>query len=286
MSDALAFFDKHLGEFISERYPQDTALNQAIAYALGGGGKRVRPICTILSCEALGGSREQSLSGALAVEMVHAYSLIHDDLPCIDNDALRRGRPTVHIAFGEATALLAGDALLTDSFHVLAESSGSPTADQAKLRQTAELSRAAGSKGMVMGQCLDLYWTDRTGASKDILDMIHLKKTGALLGAACALGAIAGGANMQTQQIFRKFGENIGLAFQILDDLLDDSEGIGKSQGKDAAANKLTYLKMMSPTEARKVANILTDNAIASIKPCCRSDEIIRFANALLSRKN
>jgi geranylgeranyl pyrophosphate synthase len=286
MESIRSYFDDYMRGFIAEQYPPTNDLNRAVAYALEGTGKRVRPIYALLSCQSLGGDLIQALPCALAVEMIHSYSLIHDDLPCMDNDSLRRGRATTHIAFGEALALLAGDALLTDAFQVLLLTEQSTIGALLKLRQAAELSSAAGSKGMVLGQCLDLHWTDRAGADKEILDTIHLKKTGCLIGAACAMGAVAAGADVETEQNFREFGMRIGLAFQIYDDLLDGDEQTGKSKGKDANANKLTYLRMMSANEARDAAKALTESAISLVQTQGRADDLIKFSSALLLREN
>jgi geranylgeranyl pyrophosphate synthase len=244
----------------------------------------------MLSADAFGHWRKAILP-SIAVEMVHIYSLVHDDLPCMDNDDLRRGRPTAHIKFDEASALLAGDAILADSFALLTspELFADPDAEfttQQRLEMTSELARSSGSRGMCLGQALDLHWTARDGATKQILDELHLHKTGELLGASCALGAIAGGADRRIVQKFRSFGLSVGLAFQIMDDVIDVKSETGKTPGKDLAAKKLTYLRFMSAEEAAAVARSITQNAIKDLTQTGLAiDKLITFAVNLLERE-
>jgi geranylgeranyl pyrophosphate synthase len=285
MDSLKAFFDDHFAAFVQSEYGSDDDLNRAVAYALAGQGKRIRPLITLLSCESLGAPVNDALAAAIAVEMVHTYSLVHDDLPAMDNDSLRRGRATTHIVFGDALALLAGDGLLTDAFQVLLGDQNAAMTLERRAKQACELAMAAGVRGMVGGQAQDIHWTGRDGATSQILDSIHMGKTGALLGAAAAMGAIAGGGNGDVANAYRQFGQKIGLAFQILDDLLDGAVGTGKSQGKDASTNKLTYLRMMSHDEARMVASDLTSAAIAGIGRFGASERLVGFADKLLSRK-
>lgn len=283
MSALGRLFDEHLVRSLKARYAGTNAVDDAVRYVMEGGGKRVRPMLCLLSAEAVGGAPERALDAAFAVELVHTYSLVHDDLPCMDNDDLRRGKPTAHKVFGDANALLAGDALLTDAFSVLA-ADPDPTKGLALVR---ELALAAGGSGMVLGQSLDLHWTARQGASQTVLDEIHLKKTGYLLGAATAMGALAGGASPELASRFRQFGRRTGLAFQILDDLLDDSAGTGKSSGKDQASGKLTYLSLMTREDARRAADRHTAAALREIAvPGVKSDALVAYAEALLTRKS
>jgi len=218
-------------------------LHEAMRYAVFGEGKRVRPILVRAACQAAGGDPEQVVEPACALELVHTYSLAHDDLPALDNDTLRRGRPTVHVAYDEPLAILAGDALLTEAFAVL----GAFPAGEAFASRRAEACRlvavAIGSRGMVGGQAEDL---EATGGLPNAtrLDRIHRAKTGALIGAAVELGALLAGADDPRRQAFAGFGERLGLLFQIADDILDvtgSAATLGKSPGKDAAAGKLTY---------------------------------------------
>lgn len=278
------------------RYGGSDPLSRAVRYALEGEGKRVRPILCLLAAKALCKSRFQPgdvMPAALALEMVHTYSLVHDDLPTMDNDDLRRGRPTVHKVFDEAEALLAGDSLLTDAFGLLADPEtymGFPSSLPASIRvgMVAELAQASGGQGMVLGQSQDLYWTGRSGAQADHLTFIHLRKTGRLLGAAAAIGAMSQGAAENQIRAFRTFGEQLGLAFQITDDLLDDSITTGKSAGKDSATGKLTYLSHMGRSEAKIEAELATSKSLAALAaaevPNHQSDDLATFAQLLLQR--
>lgn len=204
------------------------------------------------------------MNAAMALEMVHAYSLVHDDLPCMDDDSMRRGRKTAHIMFDEPLALLAGDGLLTDAFGILTQDAvrwDSVEDLRVASQMVAELSQACGSRGMVWGQALDLFWTARDGAVLSDLIDIHSTKTAWLLGASCALGAIAAQAPVDTVDRMRLFGRYVGLAFQIVDDLIDCSEATGKTAGKDAQVGKVTYLKILGADRARQIASDLTASA-------------------------
>jgi len=244
----------------------DTAgkLRKAMEHSLFAGGKRLRPALCLAAGELVGGRREDVLPGACALEMVHTYSLIHDDLPSMDNDELRRGKPTCHVAFGEATAILAGDALLTEAFGVLASSHAE--ADRVR-RAIAILSSAAGAEGMVGGQQLDL---DGEGAEASVerASAIHEKKTAALIRAAVLVGGVlAGASNVELEELGR-YGQSLGLAFQVADDVLDHTstaEEMGKSPGKDADQGKLTYVAAVGLKAARKHARALSHEAVAAL---------------------
>ncbi|MDQ3230724.1 MAG: polyprenyl synthetase family protein [Pseudobdellovibrionaceae bacterium] len=244
-------------------YSAPTRLHAACRYALAGQGKRIRPLLAMAATEAVGSSWEKALPAAMALEFVHTYSLVHDDLPCMDDDDLRRGRATTHKVFDEATALLVGDALLTDAMGLLLETPDVPSATLVELVKT--LSLAAGGRGMVYGQDLDMHWTGRSGFTAEDLDAIHLNKTGALIAAACALGGLVGQAAPDVVEGLRTFGSQLGLAFQIIDDLLDNSGTTGKSQGKDADSGKLTYLSLMPHDEAHARAERLTEEALQNL---------------------
>ncbi len=275
-------FNKALDQHIEFHYSGNDSVTEAIKYALKAGGKRVRPALCLMTAKALGGDPEQAIPAALAIEFVHTYSLVHDDLPCMDNDDLRRGKPTTHKVYGEAQALLAGDALLTDAFNVLASQSQPSTG-----RMVKELASAAGGHGMVLGQSLDLYWTARAGASRLDLDRIHTLKTGRLLGCSAALGALAVDAPMSTVERLRRFGEGLGLAFQITDDLLDETCNTGKSVGKDRESGKLTYLAMMAPDLARQAAKSISSAAIQELDGILTGTSDLRqFALWLLGRSS
>jgi geranylgeranyl pyrophosphate synthase len=264
-------------------YPETTRLHAACRYALAGQGKRIRPLLAMAAAEAVGGAWHKALSAAMAVEFIHTYSLVHDDLPCMDDDDLRRGRATTHKVFDEATALLVGDALLTDAFQILLQTPDVPASILVELVKT--LSEAAGGRGMVYGQDLDMHWTGRSGFTAQDLDAIHSNKTGALIAAACALGGLSAGASQDKADHLKTFGFKLGLAFQIIDDLLDDSETTGKSLGKDAESGKLTYLSLMPKEEARSRAERLTEEALRELRSFGDRGAVLhRLAHKLLER--
>ena len=244
-----------------ETVPMD--LHEAMRYATLGGGKRLRACLVYATGEALGATPEALDPPAAAVELIHAYSLVHDDLPCMDDDDMRRGRPSCHKAFGEATALLAGDALQTQAFAVLA--AAETLSPHARMRMVEELARASGSLGMAGGQALDL----KAGpvATIEVLEERHGRKTGALMHAAVRLGALA--ATPEIPSALDDYGRALGLAFQIADDLLD-VEGVavvvGKTIGADAAAGKATFASVLGVKEARRRARDLYENGLASLR--------------------
>jgi geranylgeranyl diphosphate synthase type II len=245
-----------------------TALHRAMRYSVMGGGKRLRPALVISACRAVGGRVDDAMPAACAVELIHAYSLIHDDLPSMDDDDYRRGKPSCHKAFGEATAILAGDALLTLAFELIA----AHTRDATRARDLIlELSRAAGHDGMVGGQMLDIEAEDNNREhTLEQVRAIHTRKTGALIRGAVRLGALAGGARPQPLEALSAFGENIGVAFQIADDVLDltaTQEALGKTAGKDAAQGKATYPAVLGIEHSRQMAAELIDEALESLTP-------------------
>lgn len=251
-------------EGLSSDCPQ--RLRESIGYSLLGPGKRLRPVLCLLACEALGGNREKALPFAAALEMIHCYSLIHDDLPAMDDDDLRRGRPTNHIQFDEATAILAGDGLQALAFETLVRS---PLTSEQLVRGVNVLARAAGSEGMVAGQVDDL-WAEKVGGGADLLSAIHARKTGAMIRASVQLGAIAAGANQTDFDNLTHYGEIIGVAFQIADDLLDvesTSENTGKRTGKDQERGKLTFPGIHGIEPSRQMARQLVGQAIALVQP-------------------
>jgi geranylgeranyl diphosphate synthase, type II len=240
-------------------------LKEAMEYSFFSEGKRIRPCLAIAACEAMDGTIDDVLPFACAVEMIHAYSLIHDDLPCMDNDDLRRGRPTCHKVFGEAIALLAGDGLLTEAFRVMSEPRNSSLSRSATARIIFEIASASGACGMVAGQAMDVAYEDRQG-SKGILQYIHRNKTSALIRASVIAGAIAGHAKSRQLKSFRIYGESIGLAFQIRDDLLDvegDEAEVGKKLKKDD--KKQTYVKHYGVAASKRRMTSLVDKAISSV---------------------
>jgi len=257
--------DSRMEEYLSLGADCPDDLLESMKYSLLGGGKRLRPLLVMLACDACGGNLEIALPAACAVEMVHTYSLIHDDLPAMDDDALRRGRPTAHVKFGESTAILAGDALLTLAFEVLVREV-SP-ADVAAAC-CADLASGAGAVGMVAGQVADLQAQDSGEATLEELEAIHRRKTGRLMCAAVTMGARIAGADSDTLQSLTHYGKCVGLAFQIADDLLDvngEEIRMGKGVRKDADLGKLTYPALLGKKESRRRAEELIDDACRSI---------------------
>jgi len=235
-------------------------LHKAMRYSLFAGGKRLRPAVALAACRAVGGRDDDALTAACALEMLHTYSLIHDDLPSIDDDSLRRGRPTCHVRFGEATAILAGDALQTHAFLVLARHT---PRTEAIAPLVLELAEAAGTSGMVGGEIADI---EAEGEPPDVavVEGIHRRKTAALFRAAAGMGGVAGGAGDETLQALRVYGEWLGLAFQIVDDVLDvtsDPATLGKSAGKDHAARKMTFPSAAGIDESQRRARACADAA-------------------------
>ena len=246
-------------------------IHRAVRYSLFAGGKRIRPLLVLAAGEAVGGAPAHLMPMACAVEMIHTYSLIHDDLPAMDNDDLRRGKPTSHKVFGEAIAILAGDALLTRAFHLLAEVPADATVDASRrrLRAMAILGHAAGTTGLIGGQVADLEAEGRDVSIGELQDL-HRAKTGALLRACVVAGAVLGGAGEEDLDRLDKYGETIGLAFQVVDDVLDATESaaqLGKTAGKDAAAGKATYVRAVGLEGARAISGGLLSEARAAIAP-------------------
>ncbi len=289
-SETIELFSHVFKNFVGRNWSnRESRLHQAIRYCLSGEGKRIRANFTLLVCESYGRGCRQAFSSALAVEMVHAYSLAHDDLPCMDNDDFRRGRPSLHRAFDECTALLAGDAILTDAMRVLVDDELFPDAafvavpDRVKLVR--ELTAAAGGQGMVYGQDMDMHWTGRGDCDVQTLETIHRLKTGALIGAACAMGAIAVGAPLDHVERWRKFGVSVGLAFQAIDDAIDGNETTGKTPNKDKNQKKLTYMTLFAADDVLALAREKTNEAINLIPGNVSADRLINFVGHLLSRQ-
>jgi geranylgeranyl diphosphate synthase type II len=267
-------------------------LAMAMRHSVLGGGKRLRPVLCVMAVEACGGALEAALPAACALEMVHTYSLIHDDLPAMDDDDLRRGRPTCHKAFDEATAILAGDALLTLAFEVVARE---VRPGQAALRCVRILAEAAGPSGMVAGQMADLQAEGRTeaeGRAADAtlaaLEAIHRRKTGALLRAPLTMGAAIAEASEPRAEALDRYGRAVGLAFQIVDDLLDvqgDESKLGKRVGKDSELGKWTYPRFLGVDGSRRRARQLAEEAVDALEPFGpRGDSLRGLALALLER--
>jgi geranylgeranyl diphosphate synthase type II len=278
--------DKALDGFLPRASTKPATIHRAMRYSLFAGGKRMRPVMCIATAEACGGKAEAALPAACAVECVHTYSLIHDDLPCMDDDDLRRGRPTSHKVFGEGVAVLAGDALLTQAFEILA--SAKPTARHPIAAMIRELAAAAGSLKLVAGQVADLEGEGKE-ATRGELRFIHERKTAAMIEASLRLGAMSANATPARVAALTDFGRNLGLAFQVIDDILDvtqTSEKLGKSAGKDVSAGKTTYPSVIGLEASRKEARKLTSAAMKALTPFgSKAARLREIADYLLARE-
>jgi len=263
---------------------------EAMHYSLFAGGKRLRPILCLAGAEAVGGDPGEALPVACALEMIHTYSLIHDDLPAMDDDDLRRGHPTCHKQFDEATAILAGDGLLTEAFRIMAEAASKFEGREVMLLEVIQLiGQAAGYQGMVGGQMLDLEAEGKQVSLKE-LETIHRLKTGALLTASVRAGALVGGGSRAEVTVLTSYGEKFGLVFQITDDLLDvegEAVEMGKSPGMDAKKGKATYPALLGVDKAREWARRLMEEAIAGLAPLGERAEPLReIGRYLLVRRS
>jgi farnesyl diphosphate synthase len=268
MGGVQAEVEDALSDFLPAAHLVPTKLHEAMRYTVLGGGKRVRPLLVYASGALFGADPKALARAACALEMIHAYSLVHDDMPCMDDDALRRGKPTVHVAYDEATALLVGDALQAQAFEVLASSDSLPPARLVGMLRL--LAEAAGSGGMCGGQAIDL---DSVGIALNLeqLERMHQLKTGALLRASVLLGALCGKELAATElDALKAYSKAVGLAFQVVDDVLDataDSATLGKTAGKDAADNKPTYVSILGLEESKALAQQLRREAHAALAP-------------------
>ncbi len=286
-----ALVDSALQQLFQPPLAHMQRLYQAMGYSVMNGGKRVRPLLVFASCEAVGGRAEQAVDAACAVELIHAYSLVHDDLPAMDNDAWRRGQPTTHVAFDEAYAILAGDALQALAFEVLCRNphNNAPNADT-RLRMLQILAGAAGAAGMVGGQAIDLSATGQQ-IDQQHLEQMHRHKTGALIRASVLLGALASGnADQQSMAQLSDYADAIGLAYQVQDDILDivsDSQTLGKTQGSDQQQDKSTYPKLLGLDAARAYALQLRDQALDALQQLPASaDQLRQIANYIVARQS
>ncbi|MBE6603192.1 MAG: polyprenyl synthetase family protein [Ruminococcaceae bacterium] len=288
LAENAAKTEQELVRLTSESDADFAPVLEALRYSLlAPRAKRIRPALVLEFCRLFGGEDQAALPAAAAVEMVHTYSLIHDDLPCMDNDDLRRGRPTCHVAHGEATALLAGDALLTYAFEVLAQNAA--MGDRAVREAVLTLSSLAGVFGMIGGQIIDLAGEKRK-LPEELLLKLHNNKTGALMVASATLGCLAAGLTLSDPRTMaaRRYAKGIGLAFQIVDDVIDattDSETAGKSVGSDEKQNKTTFLCYYTPKEALAYAKRVTDAAKAEISSYEGSEFLQALADKLIERK-
>jgi geranylgeranyl diphosphate synthase type II len=280
--------DASLEMMLQNSEPSKT-LARAMKYSLMAGGKRIRPVLCLAACEAVNGSTENALTAACALEMIHTYSLIHDDLPAMDDDELRRGKATCHIAFDEATAILAGDALLTLAFEMLASA---PVADGSKatrwLKVIRLISEAAGYRGMVQGQMLDIA-SEGCNLSADELENIHRLKTGALIETSIACGALLGGANHRQRDLLNNYARKIGLAFQVADDILNvegNPELMGKSAGTDSLRKKSTYPSVLGIQASREFAEKLVQESLQALETFDKQADPLRDIAKYIIERN
>ena len=280
--------DKELDRVLPTVSVKPSLIHESVRYSIFAGGKRIRPILCLMTFEMLSANDIKiAMAQACALEMIHTYSLIHDDLPAMDNDDLRRGKPTNHKKFDEATAILAGDALLTFAFEHLATEVINP---QTAIKSIQCLSKAIGTKGMIGGQVMDMQGEKNNNPTLDDVEQIHLRKTGALLQASMVLGAIAAEADAKTIKIIQDIGAKLGCAFQIADDILDlesSPEKLGKSVKKDLQVNKITYPRIMGIENSKIKANDLIKEACQLLSTFGnKSDHLKSLANYIIDRKN
>ena len=256
--------DEALGRYLPAANDHPKAIHEAVRYSVFAGGKRLRPILILAAAEAAGGEIDQALQAAAAIELIHTYSLIHDDLPAMDDDDFRRGRPTCHKVYGDAMAILAGDALLTEAFILLSREPASGQVDAAaRLNVIHEIAQAAGSRGMVGGQVVDILQEDRE-VDLATLQYLHTHKTGALIRACLRVGGILASAGPEQMEALSRYGERVGLAFQIVDDILDlegDLAALGKRAGSDLRKKKATFPALLGLEESRRRAQHLAVEA-------------------------
>lgn len=281
--------DDYLRKYISEKKSEQDCpkdLRDAMSYALIGSGKRIRPILSLAAYEAAGGKSDTMIPIAASLELVHTYSLIHDDLPSMDDDDFRRNKPAVHKVFGEGTAILAGDALLTDAFHMISRSKASPDVLIIIIR---ELAHAGGPEGMVGGQTVDLLLEGKKAGKRDLL-YIHTHKTGALIRASVRIGAIMANASPSKLKALTEYGEKVGLAFQVVDDILDitgTQEELGKATGADSARGKNTYPSAFGLKQSHRMAETLIKDSLNAVKIFEKKAEpLAEIARYILARRN
>jgi geranylgeranyl diphosphate synthase type II len=269
LSSRKELVDKKLLKYLLKSKNDLSKLHESMLYSVMAGGKRLRPVLCIASCEVLGGEIEKALPVACAIEMIHTYSLIHDDLPSMDDDLLRRGKPTNHSVYGEALAILAGDALLTDAFYFMVDEGISSGLKPALLVNVIkDIAKASGSRGMVGGQAIDLSLEGSKEVTIEMSERAHSLKTGALIEVSVMTGARIGGANSKELYQLNSYSKALGLAFQIMDDVLDIEGGgeIGKNRGGDARKKKATYPSLIGLENAKRMAEQLTKDAVGALE--------------------
>ena len=289
LDEYVEIINNYLETTIGECNFGEEIVHSAMKYSLGIGGKRIRPVLVLEFCRICGGDIIKALPFAAAIEMVHTYSLIHDDLPCMDNDDMRRGMPSCHKKYGEEYALLAGDGLLTRAFGVIAESDIAKQMPEVAVKAIAKLSALAGMNGMIGGQVVDLRNEDKP-CSLDVLKTMDSLKTGALIRCSAILGVLAGMGTKEQLECATEYADNLGHAFQIVDDILDvigDEKELGKPIGSDADSNKSTYVSILGIDKSKEYANELTNKAISALDIFSEEKEFLKaLALSLISRKN
>ncbi|MCC0650246.1 polyprenyl synthetase family protein [Clostridioides sp. ZZV15-6598] len=268
LKEKASFIEDVLKDYMPKEEGYQKTVIEAMNYSLSAGGKRLRPILTLEACKVVGGNEEEAIPFAIAIEMIHTYSLIHDDLPALDNDDLRRGRPTNHKVYGEAMGILAGDALLNYAFEVMLAGSINKENPEKYLKAINEIAKGAGIYGMIGGQVVDVE-SENKQIEKEKLDYIHMNKTAAMMVGCMRAGATIGGANSEQMEEITKYAKNIGLSFQIVDDILDivgDEAKLGKKVGSDIENHKSTYPSLLGLDKSKEIAHNLIDEAKKSIE--------------------
>ena len=287
LKQKIDYVEKLLIDYMPKEEGYQETIMKAMNYSLSAGGKRLRPILTLESCKAVGGDIKDAIPFAMAIEMIHTYSLIHDDLPALDNDDLRRGKPTNHKVFGEAMATLAGDSLLNYAYEIMLSSSINKENPNKYLKAIYEIAKHAGIYGMIGGQVVDVESENKI-IDKDKLDFIHLNKTAAMIVGCMRAGAIIGDASEDDLEKITKYAENIGLSFQIVDDILDiigDEEKLGKPIGSDIENHKSTYPSLLGLDKSRQIARELREEGKSSIKDLPSEREFLnQLGDYIISR--
>lgn len=288
MEEYLDLINSRLDSYLTMPGSEYDEVVEAMRYSVMNAGKRIRPILTLEFCRINGGDVEDALPFACGLEMIHCYSLIHDDLPCMDDDDLRRGKPSCHKVYGEAVALLAGDALLTKAFEVMSGSRLAQTNPKAAVLCISQMASYAGQDGMVGGQVIDLATEGHPDIAPELLSKIHLLKTSALIQAGCKMGAIAAEASCELVKNAEEYGKNLGLAFQIVDDILDeigDEAELGKPIGSDRENHKTTFITLQGMEQAEKLAEEYTQKALSCVKKYKDCEFLEELTLSMLTRK-
>ena len=286
LKEQIKFTDGYLDKYLAEKDNPQNIIYKAMRYSVFAGGKRLRPILMMNTCKMCGGDVNEVIPFACALEMIHTYSLIHDDLPAMDNDDLRRGMPTSHIKFGEATAILAGDALLNKAFEVVSQYNGNNP--QRAVKAMNMLAVSSGTEGMIGGQIVDME-SEGKDITLDELKYLHLNKTGAIIRSACTVGALMGGASDGEIKAVDEFAQNLGVAFQIQDDILDvigDEKELGKPIGSDSEQHKNTYVSLLGLDKSEQIAKQLTVQALGHLKYFEDSVFLTELTSDMLTRRS